>query len=92
MINLKSFPVEEAGKLVTVNCCKLGKFLTLTSFAEFTSVVIGPPLPSSLNIAYPVMGQPPSFSGISQLIVIWVTELDTREGLDTPWGETQDWT
>lgn len=44
--------------------------LTAASFAEFTSVVISLPAPSSLKTAYPVIGQPPSSSGSSQAIVI----------------------
>jgi len=69
-MNLNSFPVEEAGKFVTVNLCKLGRFQTFTSFTAFISVEILPPFPSSLNIAYPVTGQPPSDNGMSQMIEI----------------------
>jgi len=50
-MNLNNFPVDEIGKLVTVNHYRFGRFQTLTSFAEFISVVILPPFPSSLNIA-----------------------------------------
>ena len=47
-------------------------FLTAGSFTKFTSVNTVLTTPSSINTAYPVTGQPPSFYGPVHVIVISV--------------------
>jgi hypothetical protein len=53
-MNLNVNPsVIPAGQELTIREFKLGFNLTLISLTEFTSVVMDPPTPSSLNTAYP---------------------------------------
>ena len=51
------------GKEVTIRELRLGLFLTAGSESLFTSVVISPPAPSSLNTAYVTIEQPPASAG-----------------------------
>jgi len=90
ILNLKFFPTELVGKLVTENWLKLGLSLTFTSLMELTSVEIAPPLPSSLKIAYERIEQPPLSTGGIQLIVIYVDVCETTFEAANPDGVTQE--
>jgi hypothetical protein len=91
-VNQKSFPTELAGNDVTTMLRSEGWFLTLGSLFRFTSVVIGPPMPSSLCTANPVIEHPPLLKGLSQLIEIDVRVEATYLGLGDPDGGIQAFT
>lgn len=62
----------------------------LGSFGLLTSILIADPAPSSLNTAYPVMGQPPSYIGSDHPMVIVIRVELILQGAGIPIGAVQE--